>query len=123
MAMRRRRIVLWSAAIALAGAFVLYAIFWPCWIEPVAWTPDPNPGLTGARASVGANAPVSPGFGSGVHATGAFAPNHALARVTALAPGADGPEDVELGPDGWMYASLRDGRIIRFDPQDPDTFQ
>ena len=101
MAMRRRhRIVLWSAAIALAGAFVLYAIFWPCWIEPVAWTPDPNPGLTGA-----------------------FAPNHALARVTALAPGADGPEDVELGPDGWMYASLRDGRIIRFDPQDPDTFQ
>src|SRR6186997_1868062 len=84
MAMRRRRIVLWSAAIALAGAFVLYAIFWPCWIEPVAWTPDPNPGLTGA-----------------------FAPNHALARVTALAPGADGPEDVELGPDGWMYASMR----------------
>jgi sugar lactone lactonase YvrE len=94
------RIAGWIAAIGLVVAFLYYAMFWPCWIDPVAWTPDPDPGLTGV-----------------------FAANDALTRVTPLARGADGPEDVELGPDGWLYASLRDGRIIRFDRDHADTFQ
>jgi sugar lactone lactonase YvrE len=26
-----------------------------------------------------------------------------------------GPEDIAIGPDGWMYTGYRDGRIVRFD--------
>lgn len=95
----QRRFVLASVLVILL-AFLGYAFFWPCWIHPVAWTPDPDPGLTGV-----------------------FAPNEALADVERVASGFTGPEDVELGPDGWLYATLRDGRIIRFDPQNADSVQ
>jgi sugar lactone lactonase YvrE len=93
-----RRLVI-VGVFVLVLAFIGYAVFWPCWIEPVAWTPEPNPGMTGV-----------------------YAPNTALAGIERLAEGIVGPEDVELGPDGWIYATLRDGRIIRFDPQHPDSF-
>jgi sugar lactone lactonase YvrE len=93
-----RRFVI-VGVIVLALAFIGYAVFWPCWIEPVAWTPEPNPGMTGV-----------------------YAPNTALAGIERLAEGIVGPEDVELGPDGWIYATLRDGRIVRFDPRHPDSF-
>ena len=96
--MKRR--VLIVAIVGLFLAVLGYALFWPCWIDPIAWTPDPDPGLTGA-----------------------YAPNDVLTHVERLSEGINGPEDVELGPDGWMYATLRDGRIIRFNPQHPDSFQ
>jgi sugar lactone lactonase YvrE len=98
--MKRWRIALWSTLLVCLIALAGYAVFWPCWIDPVAWTPEPDPGLVGV-----------------------YAPNTALERVEPLARGASGPEDIELGPDGWLYASLRDGRIVRFDPQHSDSFQ
>lgn len=77
-----------------------YLAFWPSWIQPAAWEPAPNPGLTGV-----------------------FAPNTLLESVERLIEGADGPEDIELGPDGWLYTGLRGGRIVRFDPRRPDAFE
>lgn len=93
-----RRLVI-AGIVVLVLAIIGYALFWPSWIEPVAWTPEANPGMTGV-----------------------YAPNTQLAAVERVANGAVGPEDIELGPDGWLYTTLRDGRIIRFDPQHPDSF-
>lgn len=97
--MRRRPLLgIGLAAFVLAGVWYVWRV--PSWIEPVRWTPEPDPGLTGE-----------------------FAPNTVLADLVHVAQGAQGPEDVEPGPDGWLYASLRDGRIVRFHPHRPDTFE
>ena len=65
----------------------------PARIDPVAWSPDPDPGLTGP-----------------------FAPNDKLANVERVLEGAvSGPEDVACGPGGVVYAGLKDGRIVRVD--------
>lgn len=79
------------AAILLAA--LLYLAVWPVPAEPVAWAPPPSPGFTGP-----------------------YAANHALAAAELLDVGGDGPEDVAVGPDGAIYAGLRDGRIVRLDP-------
>ncbi|MDH3578752.1 MAG: SMP-30/gluconolactonase/LRE family protein [Gammaproteobacteria bacterium] len=64
-------------------------------VDPVVWTPGPNPGLTGQ-----------------------FAPNDAIGSATMLLQGVGvGPEDIAPGPDGWMYTGYRDGRIVRFNAE------
>jgi len=89
------------AAVAIAVVTAIgYLVFWPSWIHPVAWTPEPNPGFTGI-----------------------FAPNTQLAGVERLIEGVVGPEDIELGPDGFLYTGVRGGRIVRFDPLQPDAFE
>lgn len=86
------RIVIWLGIVllALAGAAAGYVFLWPVPIDPVAWTPGPDPGLTGP-----------------------YAKNETL-KLRRLGAGGKGPEDVELGPDGLIYAGLEDGRIVRF---------
>ena len=81
---------------ALGGGvlLMLYLLFWPIGVEPVAWDPEPSPGFVGV-----------------------YAANQALAHVEKLAEGSVGPETVTLGPDGQLYAGLRDGRIIRVAPK------
>jgi sugar lactone lactonase YvrE len=86
--MRRLAVIV---AIALVGLAV-YLSFWPVPIDPIAWTPSPNPGRTGAFAQ-------SAGFRS---------PQKLIAD-TGL-----GPEDVTRGADGFFYTGLQDGRILRF---------
>lgn len=87
----------------LLGALGLgfaYLCLWPVPIDPVAWRPDPDPGLTGAHA-----------------------PNEDLAPLELLAPAAGfGPEDVTRGPDGAFYTGLLDGRIVRFDGARTETW-
>ena len=70
---------------------IVYLLFWPTGVQTVAWQPDKNPGYTGP-----------------------FAPNERLAgmRLIPLPSGA-GPEHVALGPDGWIYAALDNGDLIR----------
>lgn len=69
-----------------------YLFFWPVPIDPIAWTPSPNPGQTGAFAQ-------NAGFRS-------------LQKLIAEA--GLGPEDVTRGADGFYYTGLQDGRILRF---------
>jgi len=71
---------------------LLLAAVLPAPIDPVAWQPDPDPGLTGS-----------------------YAPNDRLAAVERLLEGVGtGPEDVACGSDSTYYTGFSDGRIVRF---------
>jgi hypothetical protein len=81
----------WLAGVVVIA--VLYLLLWPVPIDPVAWQPDPDPGLTGPHQ-----------------------PNEDLAPLARFGPElGHGPEDVTRGPDGSLYTGLLDGRILRFD--------
>jgi sugar lactone lactonase YvrE len=80
----------------LATLLVLYMLLWPVPIDPVAWTPSPDPGLTGPYAR---NDILS----------------HAELYPVAISYG---PEDTALGPDGMIYTGLADGSILRLRPDD-----
>jgi sugar lactone lactonase YvrE len=84
---RRAAIILGLVVLACAA----YLAFWPVWIDPVAWTPDANPGWTGV-----------------------FSPETSRDLELDLIDIGPGPEDVALGPDGLLYTGLADGRIVRF---------
>jgi sugar lactone lactonase YvrE len=87
--------------IALGVVLVLalgYLLLWPVPIDPIAWSPPPNPGFTGR-----------------------FAQNDVLADVELVLEGkGSGPEDVARGPDGLFYTGYGDGRIVQFHPERPD---
>lgn len=88
----------WLAGFGILA--LLYFTLWPVPIDPVAWSPDPDPGLTGA-----------------------FVANEGLAPLTiAAADLGEGPEDVTQGPDGWFYTGLLDGRILRFRDGEVETW-
>ncbi|BCW90082.1 hypothetical protein sos41_32500 [Alphaproteobacteria bacterium SO-S41] len=75
----------------LVLAFAGWLAFAPTPIDPIAWTPAANPGLTGP-----------------------FLPNEKLkgATLARVTPG-KGPEDIAQGPDGLIYTGLEDGSIVR----------
>lgn len=76
----------------LVALLVLYLLFWPVPIDPVAWEAPEDRGL------------VDP-----------FEPNRRLARARPIDLGPhEGPEDIAGGPDGLIYASTSDGNVIRF---------
>ncbi len=78
--------------IAVIVAGVIFLLVLPAPIDPVSWTPDPNPDLTGP-----------------------FEPNTQLADVERLLDGVGvGPVDVACAPDGARYTGFEDGRIVRF---------
>jgi sugar lactone lactonase YvrE len=77
--------------LVLAGA--AYLAFWPVWIDPVAWTPSPDPGWTGV-----------------------FSADHSRGVEFTRMDIGPGPEDIAAGPDGLLYTGLADGRIVRFAP-------
>lgn len=79
-------------AVILIVVLAAYLLWWPVPIDPVAWTPTPNPGKTGP-----------------------YTQNHQLGAVGHVAVGiGQGPEDVAQGPEGFFYTGLQDGRIVRF---------
>lgn len=84
-----KRIVL---VLVLAG--LLYLMFWPVPIQPVAWTPPASPDLRSAP----------------------YAQDDALRAVQRIADGAvAGPEAIAFGPDGRLYTGLADGRVVSMD--------
>lgn len=77
-------------AAVVVGVILLLVL--PAPIDPVSWTPDPDPGLTGP-----------------------FEANLQLADVERLFEGVGvGPEDVACAPAGVRYTGFSDGRIVRF---------
>lgn len=84
------RYVLLLVLFAIIG-FAVYLAVAPGPIDPMAWDPPGNPGLTGP-----------------------YKPNEALkgATLASVAPGS-GPEDVARGPDGFLYTGLANGDIVR----------
>jgi sugar lactone lactonase YvrE len=81
--------------VVLAGLVLtaLYLTAWPVPVQPVAWNPPRDKGLSGA-----------------------FAANDALAAAEAVGLGSyEGPEDVAIGHDGALYATTHAGTILRID--------
>lgn len=79
--------------ILVVAPAVLYLLFWPVPIDPVAWQSPDNPGYTGA-----------------------FAANERLAGIQFLSIGDNsGPEDIALDTRGRIYAATHGGWIVRLD--------
>jgi len=86
------------ALAALLLLLVLYLGLWPVPIDPVVWTPPPNPGYTGPHAS-----------------------NTRLADLQTIDLGEyEGPEDVELASDGRLLLAVDHGVILELTPQNPE---
>jgi len=87
-------VVIGVLVVALAG----YLAFWPVPIEPVAFDTPNNPGYESA-----------------------YARNDILTGAERIAEGlVHGPEDTAMDSDGLLYTGLEDGRIVRFDPDNPE---
>lgn len=90
-AKRSRLLQLAALFLGLLLVCLLFA-WWRSPIDPVAWQPDPNPGLSGP-----------------------FTANALLDDASLLRPHKGiGPEDVLPANDGWVYTGYADGRIVRF---------
>ncbi|HUS13175.1 MAG TPA: SMP-30/gluconolactonase/LRE family protein [Pyrinomonadaceae bacterium] len=104
---KAKRLVLWLAVVI--AIVVLYLLFWPVPISPVAWIPPAAPTLTGQ-----------------------YQHNSLLSNTERLSLGTEnprsgagfGPEDVALDAEGRIYSGLDDGRIIRLqaDGTRPEVF-
>lgn len=82
------------AALLIVAAIVLYVVAWPVPIDPVAWEPPADRGLTGV-----------------------FERNNLLGKARAIDLGEHaGPEDVALGLDGFLYATTHSGKVLRISP-------
>jgi len=87
------RRILVAAAVVLVAA-VLYLLFWPVPIEPVAWQASAPPGYVGPHAQ-----------------------NTRLADLRTIGIGSEiGPEHIAIGPDGKLYAAMKDGKVLRMNP-------
>ncbi|MEO1232411.1 MAG: SMP-30/gluconolactonase/LRE family protein [Myxococcota bacterium] len=73
---------------------LLYFLLWPVEVEPVAWSPAPDRGYTGA-----------------------FARNDRLSSVQRVqVPDLTGPEDLAADPQGTLYTTSHEGWIARRSP-------
>jgi sugar lactone lactonase YvrE len=84
MELPRRRLSF--APLSLALVILMYFLFWPVPIDPVAWRPATNPRT---------------------------APNDGLSGIRTLPDVGPGPESIAIGPDGRLYTGLQDGRVVR----------
>lgn len=80
----------------VVAVLVAYFLLWPVPIDPVAWSPQQDPGLTGP-----------------------YAANNYLADVERLGddPEDAGPEDIAFDADGNVFGGLEDGRILKCSPE------
>ncbi|MEJ5377940.1 MAG: SMP-30/gluconolactonase/LRE family protein [bacterium] len=86
--------VLLRLLVLLLALIVLYFLFWPVPIQPVAWKSPANPGYTGP-----------------------FAPNERLSDMELLPLGGlHAPESVALDQQGRIYVSTHEGWILRLQP-------
>ncbi|MEM9172344.1 MAG: SMP-30/gluconolactonase/LRE family protein [Pseudomonadota bacterium] len=87
----RRRVI--RVLIALLLSALVYLLFWPVPVQPVAW-----------------RAPSDEGY------SGSFARNNRLSSLTITDLGGRfGPEDIAVGPDDLIYTATHDGDIIRIE--------
>ncbi len=79
----------------LVGIVAAYLLVWPIPIEARAWAVKPDAGYTGAHAV-----------------------NTGLANLQALdLGGEEGPEHVQVGPDGRLYAAVASGKVLVLKPE------
>ncbi len=88
--------ILFALGLCLALAF-LYLSLAPIPIEPVAWHAPENPGYVDEYA-------VNDELGE-----------YALGSIDLGEY--SGPEDIVMGPDGWLYVSVHEGKILQINPE------
>jgi len=72
---------------------------------------DPAQRSSAQFSPVAWQAPANPGY------TGMYAANTRLARLSTISlDGASGPEHIALGPDGYVYAAVAGGSVLRMRP-------
>ncbi len=76
---------------------LLYLLFWPTDVRPLAWRPPKAPPLTGV-----------------------YAVNDALSQLERIPVSGKGPEDVIFDAQGRMVTGLEDGRVVRLRPDGSD---
>jgi sugar lactone lactonase YvrE len=105
--MRLKRLLLFL--VAIGAIVVLYLLFWPVPIHPLAWTPPQAPLLTGQYQQ---------------NSLLATTERLSLGTGTPSAGAGFGPEDVALDAEGRIYAGLDDGRVMRLqaDGTKPEVF-
>ena len=86
---RALRILL--ALLVVSGALIVWLVFGPSEIDPVAWAPQPAPSLTGQ-----------------------YAQNRLLSLKLYTTDNLVGPEDIARDAEGRYYTGVADGRIVRF---------
>lgn len=80
--------------LAFVTLVALYLIAWPVPVDPVAWDAPEDLGLTGA-----------------------FSENKLLTAASSIDLGThEGPEDVALGRDGFLYATTHGGVVLKISP-------
>src|SRR4029077_8646101 len=105
--MRLKRLLLFL--VAIGAIVVLYLLFWPVAIRPLAWTPPTAPPLTGQYQQ---------------NSLLATTERLSLGTGTPSAGAGFGPEDIALDAEGRIYAGLDDGRVMRLqaDGTKPEVF-
>jgi sugar lactone lactonase YvrE len=82
------------ALLTMLGLLAAYLLTWPVPIEARVWQVQPDAGHTGRHAV-----------------------NTALAGLQAIPLGGEeGPEHVQIGPDGQLYAAVASGKLLRMAP-------
>ncbi len=82
-----------KAVLIIFGLIILYLLTWPTGIDPVAWTLQKSPGITGD-----------------------YAPNNLLSKTEIFGKGMGvGPEDIDVDDQGRIYAPYEGGKIFRVD--------
>ena len=77
--------------VVIIAAIILYLLFWPTIIDPVAYIPAKKPEMSGILAQ-----------------------NSELLKAELVAKGKiNGPEDVVIDPEGRLYGGTQDGKIVR----------
>jgi sugar lactone lactonase YvrE len=86
--------MLWRGLFVALLATAAYLLLWPVPVQPVAWQP-----------------PAANGY-AGMHAV-----NQRLAGLQHISLGGEhGPEHIVLARDGWLYAAMASGNIVRMRP-------
>ncbi|MCC6153352.1 MAG: SMP-30/gluconolactonase/LRE family protein [Candidatus Hydrogenedentes bacterium] len=88
--MKRAYRILFAVLFAI-GLIVAWLVFGSSEIDPIAWTPQPAPPLTGQ-----------------------YAQNSLLSLKLYTTEGLIGPEDIARDAEGRYYTGVADGRIVRF---------
>jgi sugar lactone lactonase YvrE len=84
----------WWGLLTVLGLLAAYLLTWPVPIEARVWAVQTDPGHTGVHAA-----------------------NTALADLQTIdLGGEEGPEHVQLGLDGLLYAAVASGQVLRMAP-------
>lgn len=91
--------MIWSILAVLLLALAAYLAAWPVPIEPLPWSPGPDPGYSGP-----------------------FAENRELAGLRRIElNGRSGPEHLAFGPDGRLYTGVLNGEILSMNADGGDV--